>query len=71
MLAGIQLGSTDCPHAPQGVLFLWLHTIPIAALFGSTPHILHHFGQPENLTCMVGPYLWALMPAVWIDAIFR
>ncbi|KAL4431763.1 hypothetical protein ABPG77_002979 [Micractinium sp. CCAP 211/92] len=55
----------------QAVLFLLLHTIPIAAGFACLPSLLRRLGQPEELTSLLGPYLMALLPGVWVDAFFR
>jgi Na+-driven multidrug efflux pump len=55
----------------QSVLFLMLHTIPIAGLFGGIAPLLLRMGQPKELVSLVSRYLWTLLPAVWIDAIYR
>lgn len=55
----------------QAVFFLLLHTLPIAGVFSSLPHLLRWLGQPEDMTRLLGPYLVALLPAVWIDAFYR
>lgn len=53
------------------VLFLLLHALPITALFFGLPALLRTLGQPAELCDRVGPYLAALAPAVWIDAVYR
>lgn len=55
----------------QAVLWLLVHTVPIAAVFACLPRLLCRLGQPQELTRLLGPYLLALLPGVWIDAFFR
>ncbi|PRW60882.1 MATE efflux family [Chlorella sorokiniana] len=55
----------------QAVFFLLLHTLPIAITFASLPALLKRLGQAEEVTRLLGPYLLALLPAVWVDAFYR
>lgn len=55
----------------QAIFFLMLHTVPIAAVFAALPYVLTLLGQPPEVTRLLGPYLLALLPAVWIDAVYR
>lgn len=55
----------------QAVLFLMLHTVPIALVFASLPALLRRLGQSPDVCALLRPYLLALLPAVWIDAVFR
>lgn len=48
-----------------------LHTVPIACVFASLPELLLRLGQPADVTRLLGPYLLALLPGVWIDAVYR
>lgn len=55
----------------QAVLWLLAHTIPIAVVFVSLPAALRALGQPEDVCRLLGPYLIALLPGVWVEAFFR
>ena len=35
------------------------------------PALLKRLGQAEEVTRLLGPYLLALLPAVWVDAFYR
>lgn len=35
------------------------------------PALLKRLGQAEEVTRLLGPYLIALLPAVWVDAFYR
>lgn len=37
----------------------------------SQPALLKRLGQAEEVTRLLGPYLMALLPAVWVDAFYR
>ena len=56
---------------PQAVLFLGLHTVPIALAFLGLPDLLLRAGQPREVTRLLKPYLLALLPGVWVDAVYR
>lgn len=55
----------------QAVLFLMLHTLPLAAVFASTPALLARLGQSPEIIRLLRPYLLALLPGVWVDAVYR
>lgn len=55
----------------QAVLFLLMHTIPVAVVFWYLPSVLTLLGQPEDLMRLTAPYLLALVPAVWTEAFYR
>lgn len=57
--------------AAQAVFCLLLHTLPMAALLLPLPALLSRLGQPADVTRMVGPYILALLPNLWIKAIYR
>lgn len=62
--------SADLPAA-QAVFCLLVHTLPMAALLLPLPALLRWLGQPEDVTRLVGPYLLALLPNLWIKAMYR
>jgi len=57
--------------AVQAVFCLLVHTLPMAALLLPLPTLLWWLGQPGDVTLLVGPYLLALLPNLWIKAIYR
>lgn len=62
---------------PASALLGWqqptLHTAnPTTPLPTATqPALLKQLGQAEEVTRLLGPYLLALLPAVWVDAFYR
>ena len=55
----------------QCVGWVLLHTIPAAAAFACVPAALAWLGQSAELRALLRPYLLALLPAVWTDAVYR
>lgn len=55
----------------RAVLFIFVHTLPMVALFLALPSLLRALGYPADLAQHVGAYLRALLPGVWVDMFWR
>lgn len=53
------------------LLFLLIHTIPVAVLFIFIPQILAVLDQPLDLRQKVGSYVIALLPTLFFEALLR
>ncbi len=53
------------------ILFLLLHSIPVAALFMAIPQFLAWLGQAPLLRQEVGAYVFALLPTLAFEALIR
>lgn len=60
------------------MLCLGGNSLPVHTANPITPHptatqpaLLTRLGQAEEVTRLLGPYLLALLPAVWVDAFYR